>query len=70
MCVEGKCAVSATDLSDPDLHGMGAGCTVQSGAGATSCLLDGRINAAVRGNRNGCGWFSGLNGVVCCADSN
>jgi len=64
--INGKCAVSATDMSDPDLHGMGGGCTERPHD--SSCLADGRLNAEVSGNRNGCDWFEGLSGVVCCED--
>ena len=67
--LNGQCAESATDFSDPGMAGMGRGCSLLPTG--TSCLAGGhggRVDAQVGSDRNGCSHFDGLDGVVCCAD--
>jgi hypothetical protein len=65
--VNGFCAVSATDYTDPDLECMGSDCRVRPGM--TSCLLNGRTDAPSRESRKGCEYYDGLSGVVCCRET-
>jgi hypothetical protein len=67
--INGFCAVSATEYTDPDLECMGAGCNVRTGSPHTSCLLTGRTDAPNTAGRNGCSWYEDLSGVVCCLET-
>lgn len=58
------CCVSATDPTDPDMAGLGAGCNFVGEGPA--CLSDLRLDAST--NTFGCGYDPSLRGVVCCAD--
>lgn len=49
-----------------DMAGAGAGCAYQF-PGTGGCLSDGRIDAS-ENDGNGCSYFAGLTGTVCCAD--
>lgn len=67
--INGFCAVSATDYTDPDMECMGSGCTLRTGSPGTSCLLTGRTDAPNEPRRNGCSWYEDLTGVVCCIET-
>ena len=66
--INGFCAVSATDYTDPDMECMGSGCTLRTGSPHTSCLLTGRTDAP-NGHGHGCSWYEDLTGVVCCMET-
>lgn len=59
-----RCCVTLNP-TDPDMAGMGAGCTgYDGGEPGTSCLASGRLDATT--NDFGCRFREGLSGVVCC----